>query len=121
VSIIGKNTLRIVVDNANPIFNLQPTAINVDVDTPITTTVYDAQATNLNGGNSDEGITYSIKGTNADKISITTDTGILTYKTIQTSGVSTVVGCESNIGSVVSMTIGEVFLLTFETSSVRLI
>jgi hypothetical protein len=85
VSDIGKNTLRIVVDNANPIFNLQPTAINVDVDTPITTTVYDAQATNLNGGNADEGITYSIKGTNADKFSITTDTGILTYKTIQTS------------------------------------
>ncbi|CAB9543932.1 RTX toxins and related Ca2+-binding proteins, partial [Bathymodiolus brooksi thiotrophic gill symbiont] len=85
VSDIGKNTLRIVVDNANPIFNLQPTAINVDVDTPITTTVYDAQATNLNGGNADEGITYRIKGTNADKFSITTDTGILTYKTIQTS------------------------------------
>ncbi|CAC9562594.1 hypothetical protein formerly called flagellar hook-length control protein FliK [uncultured Gammaproteobacteria bacterium] len=77
--------MRIVVDNTDPIFNLQPTEINVDVDTPITTTVYDAQATNLNGGNADEGITYSIKGTNADKFSITTDTGILTYKTIQTS------------------------------------
>jgi hypothetical protein len=37
---------------------LHPTAINVDVNTPITTTVYDAQATNLNGGNADEGITY---------------------------------------------------------------
>ncbi len=85
VSDIGKNTLRIVVDNTGPIFNLQPTEINVDVDTPITTTVYDAQATNLNGGNADEDITYSIKGTNADKFSITTDTGILTYKTIQTS------------------------------------
>ncbi|CAC9549118.1 hypothetical protein [uncultured Gammaproteobacteria bacterium] len=85
VSDISKNTLRIVVDNTGPIFNLQPTEINVDVDTPITTTVYDAQATNLNGGNADEGITYSIKGTNADKFSITTDTGILTYKTIQTS------------------------------------
>jgi hypothetical protein len=62
---------------------LQPTAINIDDNTPITTTVYDAQATNHNGGNADEGITYSIKGTNADKFSITTDTGILTYKTIQ--------------------------------------
>jgi hypothetical protein len=29
--------------------------------------------------------TYKIKGTNADKFSITTDTGILTYKAIQTS------------------------------------
>jgi hypothetical protein len=39
--------------------------------TPITTTVYDAQVTNLNGGTADEGITYSIKGINADKFSIT--------------------------------------------------
>jgi hypothetical protein len=83
VSDIGKNTLRIVVDNTDPTFDLQPTAINVNVNTPITTTVYDAQATNLNGGNADEGITYRIKGTNADKFAITTDTGILTYKTIQ--------------------------------------
>jgi hypothetical protein len=36
---------------SGPIFDQQPTAINVDVNTPITTTVYDAQATNLNGGN----------------------------------------------------------------------
>jgi hypothetical protein len=43
---------------------------SADVNTPITTTVYDAQATNLNGGNADEGITYKIKGTNADKFSI---------------------------------------------------
>ncbi|CAC9562575.1 hypothetical protein [uncultured Gammaproteobacteria bacterium] len=83
VSDIGKNTLRIIVDNTDPTFDLQPTAINVNVNTPITTTVYDAQATNLNGGNADEGITYRIKGTNADKFAITTDTGILTYKTIQ--------------------------------------
>jgi hypothetical protein len=33
----------------------------------------------------DEGITYSIKGTNADKFSITTNTGILTYAEKQTS------------------------------------
>jgi hypothetical protein len=39
---------------------------------------------NLNGI-ADEGITYSIKGTNADKFSITAGTGILTYKTIQPS------------------------------------
>jgi hypothetical protein len=83
VSDIGKNTLRIIVDNTDPTFDLQPTAINVNVNTPITTTVYDAQATNLNGGNADEGITYRIKGANADKFAITTDTGILTYKTIQ--------------------------------------
>ena len=85
VSDIGKNALRIVVDNTGPIFDQQPTAINVDVNTPITTTVYDAQATNLNGGNADEGITYRIKGTNVDKFAITDDTGILTYKAIQTS------------------------------------
>jgi hypothetical protein len=30
-------------------------------------------------------VTYRIKGTNANKFLITTDTGILTYKTIQTS------------------------------------
>jgi hypothetical protein len=48
-------------------------------------TVYDAQATNLNGGNADEGVTYSIKGTNVNKFSIAADTGILTYKTIQAS------------------------------------
>jgi hypothetical protein len=51
VSDIGKNTLRIVVDNTDPTFDLQPTAINVDLNTPITTTVYDAQATYLNSGN----------------------------------------------------------------------
>jgi hypothetical protein len=39
--------------------------------------------TNLNGGDADEGITYRIKGTNADKFAITADIGILTYKTIQ--------------------------------------
>jgi hypothetical protein len=34
----------------------------------VTTTVYDAQATNLSGGGTvDEDITYHIKGTNADK------------------------------------------------------
>jgi hypothetical protein len=38
-------------------------------------------STNLNG-NADEGITYSIKGVNADKFSITANTGILTYKTL---------------------------------------
>ncbi len=85
VSDIGKNALRIVVDNTGPIFDQQPTAINVDVNILITTTVYDAQASNLNGGNADEGITYRIKGTNVDKFAITDDTGILTYKAIQTS------------------------------------
>jgi hypothetical protein len=85
VSDIGKNTLRIVVDNTNPIFDLQPaTTVNVRANSPITTTVYDAQVTNLHDGTADEDITYSIEGTNADKFSITTDTGILTYKAIQT-------------------------------------
>jgi hypothetical protein len=53
VSDIGKNTFRIVVDNTDPTFDLQPTEINADVNTPITTTAYDAQATNLNGGNAE--------------------------------------------------------------------
>jgi hypothetical protein len=39
----------------------------------------------IKGGNADEGISYRIKGKNIDKFSITDDTGILTYKTIQTS------------------------------------
>ncbi len=85
ISDIGKNTLRIVVDNTDPTFDSQPTIVDAYVNDPITTTVYDAQVTNLNGGTVDEGISYRIKGTNADKFSITTDTGILTYKTIQTS------------------------------------
>ena len=85
VSDIGKNTLRIFVDNTDPTFDSQPTIVDAYVNNPITTTVYDAQVTNLNGGTVDEGISYRIKGTNADKFSITTDTGILTYKTIQTS------------------------------------
>jgi hypothetical protein len=42
--------------------------------TPIATTVYDAQATNFNGGNADENVTYRIKGTNANKFLITTIT-----------------------------------------------
>ena len=85
ISDIGKNTLRIVIDNTNPIFDLQSaTTVNARVNSPITTTVYDAQVTNLHDGIADEDITYSIEGTNADKFSITTDTGILTYKAIQT-------------------------------------
>jgi hypothetical protein len=58
--------------------------VNTNINAPITTTVYDAQTTNLDGGTADEDITYKIKGTNANKFSITADTGILTYKTIQT-------------------------------------
>ncbi|CAC9614823.1 hypothetical protein [uncultured Gammaproteobacteria bacterium] len=84
VSDISKNTLRIVVDSTGPIFDLQPTMVNTNINAPITTTVYDAQTTNLDGGTADEDITYKIKGTNANKFSITADTGILTYKTIQT-------------------------------------
>ena len=86
ISDIGKNTLRIVIDNTNPIFDLQSaTTVNVRANSPITTTVYDAQVTNLNGDTADEGITYRIKGANASKFSITAGTGILTYKTIQLS------------------------------------
>ena len=70
--------MRIIVDTTDPIFDQQPTTVITYVNAPITTTVYDAQVTNLNGGIVDEGITYRIKGTDADKFSITTDTGILT-------------------------------------------
>ncbi len=85
VSNVSKNTSLIVIDTTDPIFDSQPTTVDTHVNAPIATTVYDAQVTNLSSGNADEGITYSIKGTNVDKFSITTDTGILTYKTIQTS------------------------------------
>ena len=47
VSDISKNTLRIVVDNTDPIFEQQPSTINTNINAPTTTTVYDAQATNL--------------------------------------------------------------------------
>jgi hypothetical protein len=85
VSNVSKNTSPIVIDTTDPIFDSQPTTVDTHVNAPIATTVYDAQVTNLSSGNADKGITYSIKGTNVDKFSITTDTGILTYKTIQTS------------------------------------
>ena len=70
-------------DTTSPTFDQQPTTVDILSNTPITTTIYDAQATD--GGNADADITYSIKGVNADKFSITTDTGILTYKEKQTS------------------------------------
>jgi hypothetical protein len=66
VSDIGKNTLRIFVDNTDPTFDSQPTIVDAYVNDPITTTVYDAQVTNLHDGIADEDITYSIEGTNAD-------------------------------------------------------
>jgi hypothetical protein len=53
----------------------QPTTVDILSNTSITTTIYDAQATD--GGNADADadadITYSIKGVNADKFSITTE------------------------------------------------
>jgi hypothetical protein len=77
-------------DTTSPTFDQQqPTTVDILSNTSITTTIYDAQATD--GGNADADadadadITYSIKGVNADKFSITTDTGILTYKEKQTS------------------------------------
>ena len=84
VSDISKNTLRIIVDTISPIFDQQPTTADAYINALITTTVYDTQATSSNGGTADEGITYHIKGTNIDKFSITENTGILTYKAIQT-------------------------------------
>jgi hypothetical protein len=61
VSNIGKNTLRIIVDTTDPIFDQQPTTVITYVNAPITTTVYDAQVTNLSGDTADEGITYRMR------------------------------------------------------------
>ncbi len=78
------STSSFTLDTVDPTFDQQqPTTVDILSNTPITTTIYDAQATD--GGNADADITYSIKGVNADKFSITTDTGILTYKEKQTS------------------------------------
>ncbi|AYQ56080.1 Integrins alpha chain [Bathymodiolus thermophilus thioautotrophic gill symbiont] len=78
------NTKIITVDTIAPAFDSSPTTINIVVNTPITTTIYDAQATNLRGGNADDGITYSIKEADTSKFLIT-NTGIVTYKVKQTS------------------------------------
>ncbi|CAB5495011.1 FG-GAP-like repeat-containing protein [Bathymodiolus thermophilus thioautotrophic gill symbiont] len=84
VSSVVKNASAIVVDTSDPLFAGASTA-NVAMNATITTTVYDAQASNLNGGNADDGITYSIKNASTSKFAITTDTGIVTYKAIQTT------------------------------------
>ncbi|SGZ91413.1 Flagellar hook-length control protein FliK [Bathymodiolus thermophilus thioautotrophic gill symbiont] len=84
VSSVVKNAGAIVVDTLDPLFAGASTA-NVAMNTDITTTVYDAQASNLSGGNADDGITYSIKNASTSKFAITTDTGIVTYKAIQTT------------------------------------
>ncbi|SHA16263.1 Flagellar hook-length control protein FliK [Bathymodiolus thermophilus thioautotrophic gill symbiont] len=84
ISSVVKNTGTIVVDTSNPSFT-SATNVNFEINAAITTTVYDAQASNLNGGNADDGITYSIKNASTSKFAITTDTGIVTYKAIQTT------------------------------------
>ncbi|CAB5494075.1 beta strand repeat-containing protein, partial [Bathymodiolus thermophilus thioautotrophic gill symbiont] len=84
VSSVVKNAGTIVVDTSNPSFT-SATNVNFEINAAITTTVYDAQASNLNGGNADDGITYSIKNASTSKFAITTDTGIVTYKAIQTA------------------------------------
>ncbi|WP_180334729.1 cadherin repeat domain-containing protein, partial [Bathymodiolus thermophilus thioautotrophic gill symbiont] len=84
VSSVVKNAGTIVVDTSNPSFT-SATNVNFEINAAITTTVYDAQASNLNGGNADDGITYSIKNASTSKFAITTDTGIVTYKAIQTT------------------------------------
>ncbi|AYQ55811.1 alpha integrin [Bathymodiolus thermophilus thioautotrophic gill symbiont] len=84
VSSVVKNAGAIVVDTSNPLFT-SATNVNFEINAAITTTVYDAQASNLNGGNADDGITYSIKNASTSKFAITTDTGIVTYKAIQTT------------------------------------
>ncbi|CAB5504767.1 beta strand repeat-containing protein [Bathymodiolus thermophilus thioautotrophic gill symbiont] len=82
---IVKNTSTIVVDTSDPLFTSAATA-DLEINTTIETVVYDAQASNLSsGGNADDGITYHIKNANTSKFAITADTGIVTYKTIQTT------------------------------------
>ncbi|CAB5499863.1 hypothetical protein formerly called flagellar hook-length control protein FliK, partial [Bathymodiolus thermophilus thioautotrophic gill symbiont] len=84
VSSVVKNAGAIVVDTLDPLFAGASTA-NLEVNAAITTIVYDAQASNLSSGNADDGITYSIKNASTSKFAITTDTGIVTYKAIQTT------------------------------------
>ncbi|CAB5505862.1 hypothetical protein THERMOT_2233, partial [Bathymodiolus thermophilus thioautotrophic gill symbiont] len=84
ISSASVNTSTIVVDTTDPLFFSIGNTVNVRINSAVTTTIYDARVVNHTGGNADEGITYSIKGANASKFSITTDTGIVTYKTMQT-------------------------------------
>ncbi|OJA03220.1 integrin alpha, partial [Bathymodiolus thermophilus thioautotrophic gill symbiont] len=81
---VPKNAGTIVVDTSNPSFT-SATNVNFEINAAITTTVYDAQASNLNGGNADDGITYSIKNASTSKFAIIANTGIVTYKAIQTT------------------------------------
>ncbi|CAB5494264.1 Ig-like domain-containing protein [Bathymodiolus thermophilus thioautotrophic gill symbiont] len=77
------DTRVITIDTIAPTFDLSlPTTINIATNTPITTSVYNAQATNLEGGN---GIIYSLKEAASSKFKINADTGKVTYKTLQTS------------------------------------
>jgi hypothetical protein len=46
VSDISKNTSPIVIDTTDPIFERQSTVVNANINTPITTTVYDVPSTN---------------------------------------------------------------------------
>ncbi|SGZ60811.1 Alkaline phosphatase [Bathymodiolus thermophilus thioautotrophic gill symbiont] len=75
----------IMIDTVAPIFDQQPIAINIAVNTLTTTIIYDVQASNFEGGNADEGVTYSIKNAEDSKFLINANTGIITYRTIQTS------------------------------------
>ncbi|CAB5501490.1 hypothetical protein THERMOS_1396 [Bathymodiolus thermophilus thioautotrophic gill symbiont] len=84
-SSVVKNTFSIVVDTTDPIFAPQPTTVSILVNSPVATTVYSAQASNLSGGDVNYGITYSIKNADTSKFTITTNTGIVTYKTMQTT------------------------------------
>ncbi|OJA03595.1 FG-GAP repeat protein, partial [Bathymodiolus thermophilus thioautotrophic gill symbiont] len=84
-SSVVKNTFSIVVDTTDPIFVPQPTTASILVNSPVATTVYSAQASNLSGGDVNYGITYSIKNADTSKFTITTNTGIVTYKTMQTT------------------------------------
>ena len=76
----------VTVDTTVPVFTSAATG-TVATDSTITVTAYDANATN-NGGNSetaDAGITYILGGTNVNLFDIDADSGIVTYRTVQTT------------------------------------
>ncbi|MDC9714556.1 MAG: Ig-like domain-containing protein, partial [Gammaproteobacteria bacterium] len=72
--------LSVTVDTTAATFSNGDTATGTGV-TGQDITVYDAQAINMSGGTADDGITYTISGTDATKFDINADSGAVTYKT----------------------------------------
>ncbi|MBN4075227.1 cadherin domain-containing protein [Gammaproteobacteria bacterium AH-315-E17] len=87
VSAVTKNS-AITIDTAAPSFSSATTA-TAATGADVSAIVYDAQASNNASGSADDGVTYSISGTNADlfefKDAAAAAAGQLTYKTAQTT------------------------------------